>query len=333
MCRTTSKMYPMFENRQSFILGTELFQRDVQDLPMLVEPFFPATGTVAIAGESGLGKSSYLFQLGLDVVSGSNNFLGYPLLARHKQCIIVSTEDDENATANKLQRYKNVLGIEQRLLGLRFLFDTSDLFVKLEEGLRAHPIDLLVVDCFADLCEEDMNTSNKIRNYINKFSLLASKYGFLVFFLHHSKKSSQYQLPSKDNLLGSQGFEAKCRLVIELRRDLHDSSLRHMCVVKANYLPQDFIEQSFVLAFNERQEFANTGDRANFADLVASKHGEKGESSQSLVCRCLQSGIISSRDITANLNQQGVKIGKSTVATLMKKCPSVQNPMGEEVGQ
>ena len=90
-------------------------------------------------------------------------------------------------------------------------------------------------------------------------------------FLHHTGKRTENYEPSKNNTLGAQGFEAKMRLVMELRKDAVQPQYRHLCIVKGNYLPQKMKSESFVLQFSEDDfNFTNTGDRTPFEMLVKS---------------------------------------------------------------
>ncbi len=49
------------------------------------------------------------------------------------------------------------------------------------------------------------------------------------------------------------------RLVIELRSDQLDPSLKHLCIVKGNYLPPEFKQQSYVLHFDQQMNLTSTG--------------------------------------------------------------------------
>jgi hypothetical protein len=75
-------------------------------------------------------------------------------------------------------------------------------------------------------------------------------------------------MPSKHNLLGSQAFEAKMRLVMELRSDLADVTYKHLCCVKGNYLSADNKSESIKLRFTEHLTFKETGERVPFENLV-----------------------------------------------------------------
>jgi len=196
------------------------------------------------------------------------SFLGFDLNLTHRSVIFVSTEDDQQATAFLLSRQAKQHKPEL-LKNLRFLFDTQDLGTDLEERLTTRPADLVVVDCFADAFGGDLKDTQKIRIYLHRFQELAIKYQCLILFLHHTAKRTENFEPSKNNLLSGQGFEAKMRLVMELRQDLMNPAYRHLCIVKGNYLPASFKRESFVLQFDESCfTFTNTGERVPFELLV-----------------------------------------------------------------
>ena len=57
--------------------------------------------------------------------------------------------------------------------------------------------------------------------------------------------------------------------VMELRPDLEQHDIRHLCIVKGNYLPQQYKHDSFVLRFTEGLNFVDTGERVPFEMLRA----------------------------------------------------------------
>jgi hypothetical protein len=116
-----------------------------------------------------------------------------------------------------------------------------------------------------------------VRGFLQQYSNLASKYNCLILFLHHTGKRADEREPSKHNLLGSQGLEAKMRVAFELRADPYAPDLRHLCVLKGNYLPSEVKSASYVLRFDENLLFHNTGQRAAFGDLVKAPQGSEDE--------------------------------------------------------
>ena len=97
---------------------------------------------------------------------------------------------------------------------------------------------------------------------------LAKRHRCLLIYLHHTGKRLENQAPSKNNLIGSQGLEAKMRVVVEMRKDPTDARYRHLCIVKANYLDESYKTHSYKLQFNSNMTFTNTGERVAFQELV-----------------------------------------------------------------
>ena len=253
------------------ITAEELLNRNVQTIPCLLEPILQRVGLAAVAGSSDTGKSAWLRQFAFAVASGENHFLNFPIRAKHRSAIYVSTEDDEESTAfllhalNKIRRTRHA-----DCAGLRFLFDTHDLLNELDKRLTARPADVVVIDAFGDLYGKDQNSSNQIRAFLHEYGQLAQKHRCLFLFLHHVGKRTEDEAPSKYHLIGGQGFEDKMRLVIELRKDLHDATRRHLCIVKGNYLPDTLKQESFVLDFQDFV-FTATSERVPFEQLARPK--------------------------------------------------------------
>ncbi|MBR5105936.1 MAG: sigma-70 family RNA polymerase sigma factor, partial [Alistipes sp.] len=112
-----------------------------------------------------------------------------------------------------------------------------------------------------------LNENNRVRAFINDFSQLAVKHSTLFIFLHHTGKRTESLAPSKHNAIGSQGFEAKMRLMMELRQDPTNPDIRHLCVVKGNYLSSEYKHDSFELQFTPGLNFIPTGNRVPFSQL------------------------------------------------------------------
>ena len=251
------------------ITGEMLLNQNIKEIPTLLEPLLPKSGLVCLAGSSDTGKSAFLRQLAMSVCAGLKTFLGMRLNAEHHSAIYVSTEDDETANAYLMGRQNLDLRISPTALrGLRFLFDSEDIVADLDKRLTCNPADLVVVDCFSDLYIGSMNEGNQVRQFLMQYSQLAIRHKCLVIFLHHCGKRTEMFMPSKHNLLGSQAFEAKMRLVLELRSDIADVTYKHLCCVKGNYLSADYKSESIKLFFSNHLTFKETGERVPFENLV-----------------------------------------------------------------
>jgi RecA-family ATPase len=252
------------------ITGEDLLNSKIEEIPCLVEPFLQKAGIACLAGSSDTGKSSLLRQLAISIATGQSDFLGFKLNQRYNSVIFVSTEDLQRETAYLLKRQTNKY-LPEDLKGLRFIFDLENLLGELDSRLTSNPADLIIIDCFSDAFGNDLKDTQKIRTYLQPYQELAGKHDCLILFLHHTGKRTENLEPSKNNLLSGQGFEAKMRLVLELRIDLTIPNHRHLCVVKGNYLPAKFKKESYLLNFDEENfQFTNTGDRISFDRLVKS---------------------------------------------------------------
>jgi len=313
--------------------GKEILALGLRKVPTLVDPFIPKYGTMSLAGSSDLGKSYLLLQLADAVINGEATFLGFKLNVTHKSAIYLSTEDDDYSLSPRLinmaKNRTDLSGYEN----LRIIFETNDLVKRLDTLLSEQPADLVIIDTFSDIFEGDMNQANKVRNYIQKFKAIAVKHKTLIIFNHHCGKKNDYRPPHKDNLLGSQGFESSMRTVIELRKDFNTPSRRHLCIVKGNYLSEDFKNSSFMLEFNFEDGFSNTGQRVIFERLV--KSDEQAPAARNVLKEkvlALKAGGLSYSQIAVKLKDDGIEISKSTVGNMCKENrPSIQMPIVNEL--
>jgi RecA-family ATPase len=256
----------------------ELLSRNIESIPTLLEPILPKYGLIGIGGSSDTGKSSFLRQLAISICLDENDFLGFKINATHRKALYVITEDDDVAVSFLLNKANHKKRLSpDKYAGLSFLFDTHNLIEKIDNHLSIQKVDLIIIDAFTDLYGKSMNDTNQVRTFLNEYHLLSQKHKCLIIFLHHTGKRTDDLIPSKHNLLGSQGFEAKMRLVIELRIDHFDASKRHMCIVKGNYLPKEYKTESYVLEFDDNLQFSKTDERRLFEDLVSNSKSDLKE--------------------------------------------------------
>ena len=254
--------------RKYLVNGYEMLLNPSESVDCLVEPLLPRAGVAALVGSSDSGKSTLLRGLAMAVASQAKHYLGFEIKARYNRAIYVATEDDESAISSLMHRQLEELYVPKEAFeGLDFIFDTENLIDNLDKNLEERPADLVVVDAFADLYTGPMNENNRVRSFLNRFSQLAHKHNTLFIFLHHTGKRTEVLTPSKHNAIGSQGFEAKMRVMMELRPDPVRHDIRHLCVVKGNYLSEEYKHDSFELRFTSALNFEATGNRVPFAML------------------------------------------------------------------
>jgi hypothetical protein len=293
--------------------GKQILDLQIKEVPKLVEPIFLRSGIVSLAGSSDVGKSYLLLQLADAVINGRSTFIDFPLHVRHQAAIYVSTEDDDYSLSPRLMNLSKGQADTSAYQNLRVIYETTDLVTRLDGLLQEHPADIVIIDTFTDIYDGDMNQANRVRAFLQPFKQLATKHTTLVVFNHHCGKKNDERAPHKDNLLGSQGFESSMRAVAELRRDFKQPDVRHLCIVKANYLGEEYKNASYELRFTFEDGFKTTGDRVAFDRLTKEeKPKKKGVEAQEQIKQLLAQGYSVSQ-IHENLQGQGLTISRTTV--------------------
>lgn len=269
-----SQFFDVAPNESQFINGSTLLKMGIDNIPTLFEGLIPQVGVSAIVGASDTCKSMFLRNMAM-CNAGGLAFLNRPCNSQRNRSIVVCSEDDEFAISFLLRKQNKTLQLtDEQASRITFLFDTEDFIQKLEVEMEATPADLIVIDAFGDLFDgKDLNQNSQVRAFLNKFTIMATRYKCSIVFLHHTGKRTEDLAPSKNNAIGSQGFEAKMRLVIEVRLDRTENDLRHLCIVKGNYLPQEEKKASHVIRMDENFTFTATGDRVPFEELILGSSG------------------------------------------------------------
>ena len=286
--------------------------------PTLLDPILPRQGVVALVGSSDSGKSTLLRGLAMAIVRGDSEYIGFGLNSRYRRAIYVSTEDDAQSLGSLMRRQTASPTPDEamRYDGLHFIFDTENLLETLELGLKSYPPDVVIVDAFADLYCGPMNENNRVRSFLQGFADLAQRYDTLFIFLHHTGKRTESLAPSKHNAIGSQGFEAKMRLMMELRTDPERADIRHLCIVKGNYLSADYKRESFALRFTPELNFEATGERVRFEELRERNPERDSEELEKLeLIRSMQAEGRTQQQIADALGYKD----RSTIAKIIKR--------------
>ncbi len=310
----------------------KLFKMPIGQIPMLIEPIFPKQGLVSLIGSSDTGKSTFLRQMALSIALGLNDFVGYPLKPKTKNVIFISTEDDPASLSSSIKKslaklFQKYQLNESDLNHLKFYFDVDmdknsdkNLIKLLNKDLSEKGADLIIIDAFTDIFSEDINSSTKVRTFLNLFSKLAKEYECLVLFLHHTGKRTNKYASSKDNALGSQAFEAKMRVLLELKQHPDNDMQRTLTIAKGNYISTEIKKHSKVLDFDEQSLlFSDTGKPILTSSLFAkSKTLSKKDKMLPIVWKLFNEGK-TIRETTEILNAKGYSIKKSTVGNYLKE--------------
>ena len=298
--------------------ASDMIMLNETEAATLLDPILPRSGVAALVGSSDSGKSTLLRGLAMAIVRGDGEYIGFKLNTRYRKAIYVSTEDDAHSLGSLMRRQipSTTPDEAMRYDALRFVFDTENLLDTIELSLRCGAADVVIVDAFADLYNGPMNENNRVRNFLQGFADLAQRYDTLVIFLHHTGKRTEVLAPSKHNAIGSQGFEAKMRLMMELRPDPERHDIRHLCVVKGNYLSSDYKHDSFELRFTPELNFEATGERVPFARLRERNEDREAEEVEKL--ELIRSMLADGRTQQQIADALGYK-DRSTIAKIIKR--------------
>ena len=302
----------------------ELYNLKKINQPKLLDPFLQNIGLASLVGESDSGKSTFLRQLCLSIVLKDEKFLNYTINSKHNKVIYVSTEDNVENISFLLRKQIEILHpkIENDKLSLlenlEFIFETENLFKSLEKRLKDNPVDLIVLDAFTDIFTKEINSNTQVRTFLNKYDQLAKKNNCLILFLHHTGKRTQKREVTKDNVIGSQGFEAKMRVVLELRNN-NSSNRKDLWVLKSNFLSKVYKNKSFTLDFSTNFIFTNTGlrgskqskaksDNIEFKKKIISLHKE-GHSSRKIEELLKDTDFKTSKSVASKIIKEYKEIG------------------------
>ena len=252
--------------------GEELLKAYSQDTPFLWGKILPKTGLICFAGESGCGQSAFLRQLAIFNCSyQTGNFLGMKFENDNwrKKSLYISTEDDQLYFAAVLRKQCKELKVEpNQLCGLKVIFENDNIIEKIELFQKREHTNLIIIDCLNDILPKQATSAVAIKKFLSKLQRIAEDHQCLIILTHHTNKYARNRRPSKYNLIESPALEAKCRTVIELRTDLFQRNLKHLCVVKGNYTPYEVKYKSYMFEFTPQLTFINTGRRVDIDTLT-----------------------------------------------------------------
>ena len=297
----------------------ELLARGDVEQKYLMEPIFPQKGSAVLAGKPDTGKSQFARQLCIQIALGQKSFLDFELNPVHNRSIYVATEDNEDATRFLLNKQFNGLE-EQAVENLRFIFaDTmnqEEIIKNLNEQLTLQPVDLVVIDSFGDIFQgNDSNNNMAMRNTVKTFDKIGKEHNCLVLFVHHINKAAYRIAPGQEHIQGGAGLVQKVRLAIVLSEG--EGNIRYFTVVKGNYCPKQYKENSLELNFSEETFlFSNSGKMIPTNELgtqTDNKNGndEKYNELETIAMLIFGNTLVS----TGNFVKQYCEITKKSIPT------------------
>lgn len=178
-------------------------------------------GCYILASKPKIGKSIFILQLGVSLVSG-REFLGTFEACRADACLL-ELEDGLRRAQQRLW-----LMTDEVPSGLRIVEEAERLDTGLLEQIRAdyarHPqTGLYVIDTFAAVRPPDAEYSYQADyGYVKSLSDLGTSLGICVILVHHCRKAVGFG-DSFDDISGTNGLTAGATGMIVLAKDHRDS--------------------------------------------------------------------------------------------------------------
>jgi len=161
---------------------------------------FVAEGLIArgslnlVAGDSGLGKSSLLYQLGLCVAAGIP-WLGVP--TTKGRVVYLDFENGElqsQRLRNSLMRHLGILEC-----GDNFLTHYGDSTLNLEKLIPAVRPSLVIVDTLRAYCPEFEEKNSVAGRLLKNLRSVTRDTGTAIVLIHHTKKPGEHGVPSLED--------------------------------------------------------------------------------------------------------------------------------------
>ena len=305
---------------------SQIVQMDVDPQPFLLDNLIPADCLTLLCGPSDAGKSIFARQLALSVAKGDTELWGIPLKTKYKKAIYVSTEDGYKDWSRKIK----ASGIPETELenfgdNLTIIIEHENLAKLLSETLKKSPVDLVVVDVLTDNIDGDVNSNKDVRKYFKPFKTIGNQTGAAFLFIHHlSKKGESSGRANKQNVLGSMAIESSVRSVLELRKEA--DGIRSIEITKGNYVSDEIKQIPIKLELMPNLMYR----RVNLLQLHVNAMLSRDELNGRIIQ--LHAKGLSVRAITDDLNKEGIKIGKTTVGSIIKDyrlSDDKENPLAE----
>lgn len=228
-----------------------LLQNYIKAVPMLWGHLFPKCGIAVLSGSSDVGKSTFLRQFCIALVTGLKEFLGFPINASFRRVLYVSFEDDEFCLSPRIKKEFIEGSLADDYDNFHFILDCSNPMKEIKKELKKNPVDCVIIDPWLDFVEGDNNLAYNTRYPLKQLRRLALDHNCLIIINHHNRKNDNEDTTSKNSLHGSQSLEAKARVVLMLTKRQNNPHERLLTIAKGNYISDDLKKVHLVMNVNE----------------------------------------------------------------------------------
>lgn len=164
----------------------DLRERAQDQTTPVVETLVPARTINLAAGDSGIGKSPFFYQMAFCVGAGIP-FLGYP--TQQRKVVIVDSENGDEASVSLEERLCEHLRVDLQMVEQNVIvvrrFDSSQAFADMVREVRPG---LIIIDTLRTFEPDAEMKPNEAAKMLGDLHMLAQAYDTSIILIHHLKK-------------------------------------------------------------------------------------------------------------------------------------------------
>lgn len=323
-------LYKKYAGKISSII--DLINSPYEPIPFVWDKFIPQGELFIVYGDASCGKSMLMRCLGFAIAYGLTEYLGFKidLPIDKRRVAIAITEDGEFTTKKLLQKqnlyFEPLKQIENPVFDLISCCEDG-VIETLKKRLPDVNYDVIIVDTPQDDILGSMNDNNVVRVYLNQLSFLSSKYNTTMIGIHHKRKYTLDKAPSREDLSGTRAFGDKPRGIAEMRWHVNEPNSVWLTPVKASYVENEFLKESYLLKMNEETltfDYKGVTAPSDQIHLSSQKKDMSEAIKERIISYKLSNPTIKQTEIAELLREDfpDRKINQSQVSTILKSLKS-----------
>ncbi len=167
----------------------------------------PKASIAVVGGQSKLGKSLFVTQMGIRLATGSNFLSKFP--CKKSRVLLIQQEISEFSMQKRLRKQLSKFNPEDlegnfHLVNTKGIkLDRRDGLKKVRETIREVRPDVLIMDPLYKFHFKEENSASDMRNVFDRVDELVSEFGLSVVIVHHHGKPSEFKRKGAHQLRGS----------------------------------------------------------------------------------------------------------------------------------
>ena len=291
------------------VKATELLKKELPEEMFVIKPLIPLGGLTIIAGQPGIGKSWFSFEV-LRVIGNGEKLFGQFDSIKQRVLLV-----DEESNEPEIQRRLRKLGISNEdfeILSQKGIKFDNENMVKDLLNFAKGKFDLIVFDSLRSLHNLDENSSKETQQLVDAFREF-NREGISIIAIHHSRKEGF--MASKDPsqvLRGSSALLAGIDSLLSIDGKERDENTIEMSVIQAK-LRRGKKSRPFRLLLVENEgkmEFKFNGElqdtiakKIKAKELIRELFRLEGKKSRKEIIKLLQGHDIGQRTISEALKE------------------------------